>query len=1030
MAPTSAPGVLLLAPDTTVRHVGPTVAALLGTERTALLDGTAAVLGDPVRTDDGASYDSLRAFVDHFHGTEASTAALTLADGRRAEARTTHGGNGTGAVLLLVSPDPPPSTPPDTTAPPRTAEPSPPEGERLRLLEAAVEHARTPILVTEASSLDPPGPRITYVNPAFTEVTGYALEEVRGRSPRLLQGPDTSRETLDRIRAALEADDPVRETVLNYRKDGMPYWNDLYIAPVRSADGAVTHYVSVQDDVTDRRRAARLREEQNRLLERIATGAALPDVLTDLLSFIEAERPGLLGSVLLLDAEEQTLHHGSAPSLPDAFVDGIDGLRIGPTVGACGAAAYHDEPVITEDIATDERWAEGRALALEHGLRACWSTPIHGEDGEVLGTFALYYDEPRAPTAAERRLVEEASHIAGVAIEYDQQKRALQLQEEQFQRLVENAQPIIFLLDADGTFLLSEGEDLEALGLTPGEAVGESVYERYADHPTLLDYIDRALGGETIDAHLEVDDTVFDIWYAPYYDRAGSVAGCIGMAVDITERRAAEAALRANRDLLRRTQEIAHVGGWVYDPATDTMVGTEETYRLYEIPPDAEFSLRESLTFYPPDVESSLQAAAAQCLEDGTSFTVEGPMTGREGTRRWVRIRGEARHADDGTVEKMVGTVEDLTERHEMEERLRASEERFRGLFEEAALGIALLGPDGTIVEANPELASMLGTAPEALHGHSFSALAHPEDRGQDTDLFAALVRGERERYEVEKRFVRHDDTVFWGRVTVSPHKGPGRPEAIGMVEDISSQRAYERQLREAKREAEEASRLKSALLANMSHEIRTPLTSIIGFTGILADDLSGTDARYARLAHQGGKRLMDTLDSVLQLSKLEAGVTDPDTERIDLVEQARRTCAFFASQAEDEEVDLQFEAAVDTLYGQWAATAVQRVLSNLLTNALKFTPSGGTVAVRIDRDEETAVLVVEDTGVGIAEDARARIFEAFTQESEGLRREHEGSGLGLAIVRRLVDLIGGEIDLESTKGEGTCFTVRLPLRS
>jgi len=403
-------------------------------------------------------------------------------------------------------------------------------------------------------------------------------------------------------------------------------------------------------------------------------------------------------------------------------------------------------------------------------------------------------------------------------------------------------------------------------------------------------------------------------------------------------------------------------------------------------------------------------------------------MTGREGTRRWVRIRGEARYADDGSVEKMVGTVQDLTERHEMEERLRASEERFRGLFEEAALGIALLGPDGTIVEANPELASMLGASPEALRGHSFSALAHPEDQGQHQDLFNALIRGERERYEVEKRFVRHDNTAFWGRVTVSSHKGPGRPEAIGMVEDISGQRAYERQLRDAKQEAEEASRLKSALLANMSHEIRTPLTSIIGFTGVLEDHLTGTNARYARLAHQGGKRLMDTLDSVLQLSKLEAGVTTPDTERVDLVAQARETCMLFRSQAEDAQIDLRFDPAVDALPGRWASTAVQRVLSNLLSNALKFTPAGGTVTVRIDRAGDVATMVVEDTGVGISEEDRSRIFEAFTQESEGLQREHEGSGLGLAIVRRLVDLIGGQIDLESTKGEGTCFTVRLPI--
>ena len=906
MAPVPSPGVLLLDPDGSVRHVDAAAASLLGADRAALLDGTADVLRQPVGAADGTAYDSPRAFLDHLCAAEATSAPVRLSNGRRAEARVSYGPDGPNGFVLLVGEDAP-------------------------------------------EARDPPEDEASLSTPA-------------------------------------------------------------------GADGP------------ERRHTARLRDEQNRLLERIATGASLSGVLTELVAFLETERPGLLGSILLLDEEGRTLHHGVAPSLPSAYTEGIDGTRIGPSAGSCGAAAYHDATVIAEDIAADERWASYRALALDHGLRACWSTPIHGEDGEILGTLALYYDEPRAPTEAERRLVEEASHIAGVAIEHDRQKRALRLQEEQFQRLVENAQPIVFLLDAKGTFLLSEGEDLRAVGLEPGEVVGESVYERYADHPTLLRYVDRALDGETVDATVEVDGVVFDIWYAPYYDRSGEVAGCIGMAVDITERRAAEAALRANRDLLRRTQEIAHVGGWAYDPATDTMVGTEETYRLYEISPDDEVSLQQSLTFYPPEVGSSLQAAAARCLEHGTSFTVEGPMTGREGTRRWVRIRGEARRDDDGTVEKMVGTVQDLTERHEMEERLRISEERFRGLFEEAALGIALLDPDGTIVEVNPELASMLGAAPSDLHGCSFAALTHPDDRDRDAALFEALVSGARDRYEVEKRYVRSDDTTFWGHVTVSAHKGPGETEAIGMIEDVSSRKLYEQQLREAKQEAEEASRLKSALLANMSHEIRTPLTSIIGFTGILEDNLSGTDARYARLAHQGGKRLMDTLDSVLQLSKLEAGVVDPDAERMDLVAQARQTLDLYQPQAEAAAVTLRFDPAAETLEGQWAPTAVQRILSNLLSNAIKFTPEDGIVTVRVRRSDDDAVLRIEDTGVGIGEAFRSRLFNAFTQESEGMEREHEGSGLGLAIVKRLVDLVGGTIDLESTKGEGTRFTVRLPL--
>jgi signal transduction histidine kinase len=321
----------------------------------------------------------------------------------------------------------------------------------------------------------------------------------------------------------------------------------------------------------------------------------------------------------------------------------------------------------------------------------------------------------------------------------------------------------------------------------------------------------------------------------------------------------------------------------------------------------------------------------------------------------------------------------------------------------------------------------MLDAPRSSLRGRSFSSLVSSASDGAGAIPLDDLATGTRDRYEAEGRFVRDDGALFWGHVTVSPHSGPGDAEVIVMIEDVSSRKAYEEQLRDAKQKAEEASRLKSALLANMSHEIRTPLTSIIGFAGVLADNLSGSNARYARLAHQSGQRLMDTLNSVLQLSKLEAGVVDLDTERMDLVAEVRQTLDLYRPQAKTAAVDLQFAPSVDTLHGQWAPTAVRRILSNLLSNALKFTPSGGTVTVRIDRADSAVVLEVEDTGIGIDDDFRPRAFDAFTQESQGLQREHEGSGLGLSIVQRLVDLLGGTIELESTKGEGTRACVQLP---
>jgi GAF domain-containing protein len=282
--------------------------------------------------------------------------------------------------------------------------------------------------------------------------------------------------------------------------------------------------VTVQEERFEPKRERRFRATQKRLLKRIATGAPLSEVLRDLILFVEGEQSGMLGSILLLDSETQTLHHGAAPSLPGDFREAINGLQIGPAAGSCGTAAHDDELVIAEDIRTDDRWDGYRDAARAHDLRACWSAPLHGEGEEILGTFALYYDEPRTPDASDRTLIEEASYLASIAIEHDRQKRELQIQKSQFRRLVENAQPIIFLLDADGILLVSEGDDLSALDVAPGEHVGESVFDLYADYPTMLGYIEKALAGTAVDDVIEMNGTTFDVWYAPYYDRSGASA--------------------------------------------------------------------------------------------------------------------------------------------------------------------------------------------------------------------------------------------------------------------------------------------------------------------------------------------------------------------------------------------------------------------------------------------------------------------------------------------------------------------------
>src|SRR5205823_2495024 len=179
--------------------------------------------------------------------------------------------------------------------------------------------------------------------------------------------------------------------------------------------GRVTGHVGTSEDITARRRAEALQAGQKYVLELLATGASLADVLSALVRTIEEQAPGMLCSVLCLDGER--LRHGAAPSLPEDYSRAVDGLTIGPAAGSCGTAAYRRERVIVDDIERDPRWAEFRDLALRHGLRACWSEPILSASGQVLGTFASYYGEARSPTDDEIALIEGAAQLGGLAIE-------------------------------------------------------------------------------------------------------------------------------------------------------------------------------------------------------------------------------------------------------------------------------------------------------------------------------------------------------------------------------------------------------------------------------------------------------------------------------------------------------------------------------------------------------------------------------------------------------------------------------------
>lgn len=176
---------------------------------------------------------------------------------------------------------------------------------------------------------------------------------------------------------------------------------------------------------TEKKQQDDFRRGQSKILQKLAANAPLPEILERLVLLIEAQSPGMLCSILLLSDDGDHVRHGAAPSLPKKYVEAIDGGAIGPKHGSCGTAMYRGEPIVVTDIAIDPLWEDYRELALANGLRACWSTPILSGRGKVLGSFAMYYQEPRTPTGDEADLTEVATRIAGLAIEHHAAKEIL-----------------------------------------------------------------------------------------------------------------------------------------------------------------------------------------------------------------------------------------------------------------------------------------------------------------------------------------------------------------------------------------------------------------------------------------------------------------------------------------------------------------------------------------------------------------------------------------------------------------------------
>ena len=324
-------------------------------------------------------------------------------------------------------------------------------------------------------------------------------------------------------------------------------------------------------------------------------------------------------------------------------------------------------------------------------------------------------------------------------------------------------------------------------------------------------------------------------------------------------------------------------------------------------------------------------------------------------------------------------------------------------------------------------LYAMFGVDRTADGPPSLLDFVHPDDRETCRAEMARLA-SDGGRSDVRFRAVRPDGGVRWlHAVSDADASRPGEASLRGVLADVTEQVAREAALERARDAAEAANRTKSEFLANMSHEIRTPLTAIIGFAQMLREEVPEDTVDLVEPIETGGRRLLGTLNSVLDLARMEAGHADLALAPVDVGAEAREVAALLRGRADADGLALVVDVPDRPLWVSADADALGRVLTNLLSNAVKFTDAG-TVTVAVRRACGRAEVVVADTGRGMDAAFLADLFEPFRQASTGWGRSHEGTGLGMTITRRLVEAMHGTISVESAPGRGTRFAVSLPL--
>ena len=694
--------------------------------------------------------------------------------------------------------------------------------------------AATPTQAAEGlARLDRDG-RVEFMNALCLRMFGAAdLDAIAGRPLRTLMVPAQAPE-LDAFIARVFTGEP---GTLEFELAGTHgTWLAMHATLLPDDRAPRGLLLGIVHDITSRRQADALLHWEKDALELIMGPDPLDAVLERLVVGIERQSPGALCSVLFID-EDRRLRRGAAPSLPAAYSAAIDGVAIGPRVGSCGAAAFHNRQIIVADIAVDPLWADFTALANEHGLRACWSTPIRDAANTAVATFAVYYREPRHPSTLELQLIERAERIVALAIERKTQEARLLESRDRLDLAIDSGRLGVWEWFPRTGRTTRNAAWAQLLDYAPEDVTGDIEFFKAHVHP---DDLPRVL--ESLQAHLDGRSPRYEAQYR-LRTRTGDWKWVIdrgrivrsdtegpvlvsGVITDVTPLKATEAALAASEQRYQLAVEGSTDGLWDWDMRTNAtyfsprwkgMLGYADDELLNEYATWADL-------IHEDDRQRTIDALTAHIAGHQPIYGVEFRMRCKDGSYKWILTRGTVLRDERGEPVRMAGSHTDVTERRANEDALRASQAMVEAILDAIPVRLFWKDLDLRYLGCNAAFARDAGfDDPKELVGKDDFAMGWRDDADRyRADDLAVLASG-RPALHIEEPQTSPDGAT----ITLLTSKVPLRNAAgevtgvLGTYLDISQRKLAEEEVRRLNAHLEAAVRDRTEALRHSEAQLR-----------------------------------------------------------------------------------------------------------------------------------------------------------------------------------------------------------------